>query len=281
MISVDMYTYEGAVKVMTFREADVRSIPVYIKHRKLFLCGVDPSKSGYGVTFRDFNGNPKYSFEVKGGDSTLEEFSNFLFLFWEIVLDTISIQYAGQEKVILAKAHIPMVTLNEVRVVTNQAFAKIGIRVEEINNHSWKHKVLPKELRKQSVKKGSLKHYSDALNYKFKSDNITDSLGVSEYLFYLSNTDMDLMPDAPVTEINALSMLTTYDIGLPRFKINPSMSLQENADWIRTKLNSNMCALVPLSIIPIEEIYKSQVTTNDDFLFDKSITEVYFNVIGG
>ena len=232
---------------------------------KDIVIGIDPSKTGYGITVMSKNSETLGMFELKGADVDVDTFSASLESMIKTLFKGSHVLSCGQEQVILGKAYQPMVVLNEVRVRTKMAFNDLGIYCEEINNHTWKADILPVHLRKKTVKKGSLEFVNKLLGTNIKSDNVTDSWCVARYLVEKLNNNAVIYPDEKVIGDSKYMLSDVTDSRLPQFTFNYSMSFKENSDYIQ-HMNENTVAvaLVDINLVNIEELYRVPFNVSKD-----------------
>lgn len=194
---IDVYSY-GETNTLGLRRYKTimdlqRTCFLYNKNKK-YVVGIDPSSTGWAMTIMDTSGKIAYSVEFCNVKDDWTDFEDRLAKIIHIFISPITdlVMAAGQEQVILSKSFVSAVKLNEVRVLTNQMFARyFGKKfLTEENNNSWKSAILPAHLRKKTVTKGSLKYINDLLNTKITSDNVTDSICIAMYILAKLNIDI-------------------------------------------------------------------------------------------
>lgn len=194
---IDVYSYNESNRLYLRRYNSIMDLErepfLYVRSKK-YVVGIDPSSTGWAMTVMDTSGKIAYIVEFCNVKDDWTEFEDRLAKIIHIFISPIveNIVAAAQEEVILSKSFAASVKLNEVRVLTNQMFAKYfgkGFMSEE-KNTSWKGAILPAHLRKKSVYKGSVAFINDILGTDIKSDNVTDSICIAMYILSKLNIDI-------------------------------------------------------------------------------------------
>lgn len=146
-----------------------------------------------------------------------------------------------------------------------------NITLETISNQAWKASVLPKELNKRSVYKGSVE-YVRKLYPQFvtggKDDDGTDAICIGEYMKMRRGLSKDsLLEDIPDEEEFLLNpcLYRLYDkdtkikdgVGV-QFQYNNSLSLDSNCRAMANRIKKGQLgwAICTIDQVSIEEIYK-------------------------
>lgn len=142
---------------------------------------------------------------------------------------------------------------------------QFGITPELINNQTWKSAVLPKEFTARSIGKGSLAYFKAAKSkYASYSDDATDAICILAYMQKHHGLESVFVIDAPefanvkpVVQIISSGAAVQGEEAV-RFKINSSLSLQENAEVMLNHLQDKKygVAKAPISYFSVEEIFK-------------------------
>ncbi len=256
----DVDFIKGTVKSYKYA---VRSRVMPLSTTGQVIVGIDPSKTGMGISIEAMNGQYLRLFEIsgKGSKRTTGDFCGLVTKFLSELLSPEQVALFGQEQVILPRdGYNAMVILNEIR--TNlKNFCMVHLRKEclEINNSVWKAAILPQQYRKKSVYKGSYLWITSKFPmWGFLTDNMTDAMCISYYIkmtyvnsvpVYCSASEYD--PKSPpyilIVGHDAVTSLTAE-----HFTFNPEYSLEDNAAFYNNRRSvAGFCALPemnPLSL---------------------------------
>ena len=145
------------------------------------------------------------------------------------------------------------------------------ITLEVIPNQTWKHVILPTELNRRSVYKGSVEYVSNKYPRFFtggKDDDACDAICIGEYMKVRTGMTADAdvvdIPDAEEILLHPCKyrlcsehQKIKAEVGV-RFQYNADLTLDANARAIanRIELGQIGYTLIPLSAVTIEDIYR-------------------------
>lgn len=160
-----------------------------------------------------------------------------------------------------------------------------NITLEPIPNQAWKSAVLPKELNKRNIYKGSVDYVREKYPQYvvgLKPDDGTDAICIGEYMKLRKGISkeniIEDIPDEQELLINPCKYRlypaeTNFkkDISI-KFQYNDSLSLDMNARAISNRLKKGQLGLARLSIndISIEELYELCTVTNNNKFEEKT-----------
>lgn len=145
------------------------------------------------------------------------------------------------------------------------------ITLETISNQTWKSTVLPKELNKRDVYKGSVYYVKDKYPLYAsgqKPDDICDAICIGEYMKIRKglnkNDDVIDISDDVEFEINPCkyrlysnNQVVSKKVGI-QFRFNPNLSIDYNARSMANKIEAGQLGwtTVPIDCVSIENIYE-------------------------
>lgn len=147
---------------------------------------------------------------------------------------------------------------------------KFDVTLEPISNQAWKAAVLPKELNRRDVYKGSVEYvrglYPQYLTGT-KDDDTTDAICIGEYMKmkkgYTKGVNIEDIPDEEEFIVNPCKYrlypeTTTVkeEVGV-QFEYNESLTLEMNARAIANRIKEGQLGWATLTInqVTIQEIY--------------------------
>lgn len=242
------------------------------------VIGIDPSKTGYALTVGNRYGHIFDTIELKSPrEDSLIVASNL----YRILIDTFSkytIHIVGYEEVIHqdptkrysynskykgAYSFNIQNELAEIRTATRLAFyevTKSTNRIIPVNNNTWKQSILPEELNRKDVKKGSLPYiYNLGLPHLKTTyaltDNMSDSICIYKYLIKMYCNSVFEVNDQTLNEpISLLELGKDYNVvpthldfvtkaylsSIPSFTFNRKYNLNLNASAALNLLGSDV-----------------------------------------
>lgn len=241
---------------------------------------VDPSKSNMAILVGSVYGEIIEIIEVAGKEddnSTRMNTTEYCDEFREFLITRygkLNIARFYQEQAILKKGmeyYHSSVVLMEVRsLLIDVSMELTGQYSHEINNLTWKANVLPKELRKRDVKKGS-KIYLKQIDSKYQNmtDDVTDAICM--YMYVLKTYYKDeivICADSEKCDYKYKYLITAKDrykaVGR-NFKYNNRFSLEENMNYVMNRVHSMCYTDINIDDIEIEYTYSNlkDITTYD------------------
>lgn len=268
-VELTLYSYEPSLskRNMTINSF-VNSNQFAINKGDKVVIGIDQSHTGYALTIMSLRGQPLYSLVIHGKGTYIDDFVEIQ---KSVLLRIIDITREclvriGHEQVIVSKDYVPMVQLNEIRTINKMIIDGALGRgtLEEINNWAWKAHVLPPDLRRKELKKGSVKYVHDFLHISIQDDNITDSICIAKYLLEtIPDSRRIIKPNVTrivdsVTADYVLCDNLELKVAAPNFEYDQDYNLATNVDAISLAFpNIRMIAEVPLRCLSFNDIANS------------------------
>lgn len=173
--------------------------------------------------------------------------------------------------------------LNEVRATLLQFFyTEYGVRVEEINNWSWKHFVLPEGYRSQKFK-GSKKWFNDMnpsspYNFYHNAD-MTDCYCI--YLYVVANLCSTYKmicnrDEVAITPYKYSIIPKSFDTGdkVTKAFYNNRFSLSANLAYYTNRILHSYELVVPADCFELKDIYANARMFDKGNLWDKEVKVV-------
>lgn len=156
-----------------------------------------------------------------------------------------------------------------------------GVKADLHSNQSWKAAVLPKELNKKGVYKGSYDYIKDKYGSKYltgsrAADNdVTDVFCIGEYMKLKAGLSIDdeLLELPDEKELPSTKYTFAFTSSIPhnitntvKFVISDKLTVDDNAAAISNRLKDNQygCAVISIEDVTIEEIYTHVVGTFEE-----------------
>lgn len=233
----------------------------------------DPSKtnmavvigtpSGNILSLVEFSGNNRSRGPVMDTTQYCLEVREFLYRY----IGHCNIYLAATEATIEKKGssyYQSNLVLTEIRAnILNFFTEKFGIKCLEVNNWSWKHKILPDGYRSQK-EKGSVRffhdYYPEAGIHNFYKADMTDAMCIFMYCIETMCKNYTLMCNSP----EPCSYLYNYSIvptsGVPdseRMSVifNERFSLVENLNYYSNRIAAEFEMEVPVVRLSIDDVY--------------------------
>ena len=214
----------------------------------------------------EFTGNYR---KKQAMDTTMycEEVRTFLAHY----LKNVDLYLVGVEAAISKRGqnyHHSSMVLTEIRAnILNFFLEEYHIKVEEINNWSWKHAILPEGYRSQS-EKGSKRfirdYYPDSpLNDYFEAD-MTDAFCIYSYMIKTMCQNYSLICNRTEKQVNPTRNYYIYpssfkDVYIPHCRnigINEHFSLKENVAYLTNRTYLQCKGFIEdLNTLKLEDIY--------------------------
>lgn len=235
-----------------------------LKCKDPVVIAIDPSKTNMAICIATPSRNIikmlQFSDPGRANDTTTycRKFKRFL----KQYLANVEIFDAGIEAAISKRGmvhHHSSMVLTEIRAAMLDLFYEhFDVKIKEINNWSWKSKILPDGYRGQH-EKGSTRYLPD-LYLKYGSDDATDAICMMLYLTYDYWDTCPIEPkgiEAPVMNYNISLMPpmgTEAPVGFRFITYNPDISLRANAIYYVNRANNPGLAVVPKECLTESEI---------------------------
>lgn len=290
-MEVKFCSYLDGIIERTMSEDELCAFSLYYPKSSKLAIGIDPSKSGWAMSIINaYTEEFLYSIEINGvgAEKSIDEVRDSVKRVVKILVEPI------KEKVVRAVTEMVIqadkkngfhtnIQLNEVRSFTKFLFEETlgrGI-LKERNNWAWKNAILPTELRKKAIHKGSVPFISEKLGISFSSDNITDSLCIAIYAAReYQNSFERLIPNSIVevdkTDIPYMLVNSTEILSKIRntFEYDYNYNLATNIESIsKTYPGMPLACRVLLDKLSYKEIVESGVA----FLSERQV--VYDNIV--
>lgn len=240
---------------------------------------VDPSKSNTAVLVGSVYGDVYDIIEMSGNDKQFYKTTGDTTVFCLEMYEYLKARLRGSrvismhaEEALTKKGkkgekfkienHITNKVLTEVRAsFTRLALVLTKVKLDEINNWSWKKAVLPEGYRGQH-EKGSVRYWPqvDPFWYGY-SDDVTDVYSIYQYLVRGKFKTMKLECNKAEPEKIKYSMAIVDKTSVNperfnEFKFNPKFTLIQNAIYYANRKNKAGYAVLTKDSISIENIYQ-------------------------
>lgn len=239
------------------------------------VIAIDPSKTNMAILIGspfeeiydilEFSGNNRKRGPAMDTTLYCEEVRSFLSQY----LSKVDIYMVGVEAAITKRGmnhHHSNMVLTEIRAnILNFFLERFYIKVEEINNWSWKYAVLPQGYRSQS-EKGSKRYMRDyfptsSLNDYFEAD-VTDVYCIYKYMCtklckgynFVCNRHEE--PNDNTRNFYIYPPTLTSFPGARVVKLNDHFSVTENITYICNRTNYACYTVIPdISVLSLDEMY--------------------------
>ena len=262
--SVHPFTYGG-------------EIIIYFDPSKKNMAMVIGTPTQKVLTIIEFSGNNRKRGPVEDTTLYCEEVRSFLGQF----LRNAHIMYVATEQTILKKGanyYTSNKVLNEIRSnLLNFFLEQFNIHVIEVNNWSWKYKILPKGFRSQ-FEKGSKRYfqqyYPDSPYNDYFQADVTDCLCIYQYICLTECEGYQVFCNRAETPLSDYSysivpVNSSIGDGLEDVVFNNRFSLEENLAFYTNRLMNTFSMKLDVSEIPIDIIYAHSTCFAKEHIGDK------------
>lgn len=265
---------------------------------KNILVSIDSSKSDTAMFVWDEYGHPLDDYEIIGAGSDIGVYD----LCWRTrielqklfsganilrvgIEDIITKKEAGYKGIEIHQSRYKITAVFDNLVFFFQIFHNQTPRM--INNWSWKSSVLPEDLRKKDVKKGSTEYCKRLGNrWAGRNDNVTDAYCIGLYLlmsekiesvYYLEYTE----PGRVKYDYGIFPESFPLPSGSKNFIIKNNDTLQHNIETIANKVVTGQpgCVKADISLLSLEDVYSEHARFASNYkytLVDNQVLVVVF-----
>lgn len=253
----------------------------------------DPSKTNCAVVIGtpqkqilnvlEFSGNNRGRGPVMDTTLYCEEIREFL----RVYLSKCSLYTVAMEQTILPKgkkAHYHSVTVqNEIRAnLLNFFLEEFNVRVNEINNWSWKAAILPdgyKSPKEKGSKRFFRDYFSDTPYADYYEADVTDCLCMywfvcdtrcSSYSLYCNRIEQSLGG----FKFTFFPLSSKVGDTLQQVIYNPRFNIEDNIAYYSNRILHTFCFLVDTMDVPISMVYGHSNLFTDKDLNDKQVLVV-------
>lgn len=257
------------------------------------VVSIDSSKSNTAMFVWDEYGHPLDDYEISGAGSEVDIYD----LCWQTrkelkkLFTGANIILVGIEDIITKKEKgYKGLDFHQSRYKITAVFDSLifffqdnhNITPMRINNWSWKSSVLPEELRKADVKKGS-QLYCKLLGNRWadRKDDVTDAYCIGLYLFMTVSVNSVYTVDSTVP-FRGLYEYAICPIDFPtpanskKFVIQNEDSLIHNIETVagRIKVGQPGCITVECSKLTIDDVYSDKVQFSGKYSYERNCDKV-------